>query len=392
MNFIRFIAVFIAVVLATASLALAGGTQSISLFTSGQKHFDKNEYSRAQADWQKAADQGDTQAMDKLAEIYANGTGVAVDETKALQYWHQAADAGDGEAMFQLAVSYQIARGVTQDTKESDIWLYKALEQCNQHAAVRILVKPKEPEENTDKAVACLKKSAEAGDYMAMMDLAGKVASGNYVLKNPLEAISWGHLAMETMQKKADKGDARAIYYMGRALWGGVGEGIPQDAKRALQLYEKAASLGDIDALNRLVTTYTSDDKYQDYKKVKRWNEKLVAQYTLRAKKGDVSAMVTLADKYYTPPVKTGADAGKPIPGIKGDVGKAVLWAEKAAALGNHDALFQLGYIHEDKANAHRDCKKARDFYEKAAAAGDRNAKARLGARARGAMRLDCDF
>ena len=141
-----------------------------------------------------------------------------------------------------------------------------------------------------------------------------------------------------------------------------------------------------------MVTTYLSDDQYQDYKKAKRWNDKLIAQYAVRAKKGDVSAMVTLADKYYTSPVKAGADAGKPIPGIKGDAGKAVFWAEKAVALGSHDALFLLGYIYEDKNNVHRDCKKAHDFYDKAATAGDNNAKARLGARARGATRLDCDF
>jgi TPR repeat protein len=171
-----------------------------------------------------------------------------------------------------------------------------------------------------------------------------------------------------------------------------VGVSIPHDSKRGLQLCEKAASLGDVDAIKWLVSTYLFNETYQDYKKVNLWNKKLIAQYTIRANKGDVSAMVNLVEEYYLPPSGTGKDAGKLIPGAEKDANKALAWAEKAAALGSRDALFLLGHIYEDKDFSNHDCKKARDFYDRAAALGERNAGARLGARAKGATMLDCDF
>jgi len=350
-------------------------------FTSGQSHYDQNEFSLALADWQKAASQGYTPAMDKLADMYANGTGVPVDYKKALEYWHQAADKGDSDAMYEIGLSYELARGVPKDSATRDTWLNKALEKCNIHAAGRFLGSS----EKTDEAVACLRKNAQAGDYKAMLDLAGKNWDGNAVLKNPLEAISWGKMAQDAMQKNADAGDTQAMYYLGRTLFGGAGDAIHADTYHGLQWFEKAAALGDIDSINRLVAIYATDDTYKNDDRVRSWNKKAIEYYTIKAQKGDVNAMLRLAGKYNSPPNGEGKD-----------VNKAADWAQKAAALGSRDALTLLGYIYEDEGknndNPLHDCKKAHDFYDKAAILDEPKAHARLEARAKGAQGPGCDF
>jgi TPR repeat protein len=361
-----------------------------NLLTSAQAHFDKNEFALAQADWQKAADQGDAQALDKLADMYASGIGVPVDYAQALKDWHLAAELGDGEAMFQIAVSYEIARGVARDGYPLKTWFNKALDHCSEDAAAHALVM-----ENADtgKAIACLKKNADAGNYRAMMNLASKNGSGQYVLKNPLESVSWGHIAIDAMQKKADAGDTQAMFFLCRALAAGVGDSIPRDFPRALKSCEKAASLDNVEAMNWLLSTYISNDQYRDYKKASLWNQKIIAHYAARAEKGDVSAMLELTDKYFRPPTEVEQDMGKPIAGAKKEPDKAIAWAKKAASLNSRAALYMLGYIYEDNNhNPVHDCRKARLVYDGAAALGDLSAMERLGARAKGAVMLGCPF
>jgi TPR repeat protein len=370
---------FLLFLLFTTTPAVADDTQTVSPFTSGQQHYDQNEYSLALADWQKAAGQGDTLAMDKLADMYVNGTGVPVDYAKALQYWHQAADKGDSDAMYEIAKSYETARSVAKDKDQMEAWLGKALAQCNLHAAGRLLERPSK----ADEALACFRKNAQAGDYKAMLDLAGKNHDGDNIL-NSLEGASWGHMAVETMQKKADAGDAQAMYLLGRVYFSGGWDAIPKDSKRGLDWYEKAASLGDIDAMDRLVKIYGKENGYLDYNKMNVWNKKLLALYTARAEKGDVNSMLGLIDEYYKPP--NGSV----------DVNKAIAWAEKAAALGSRGALYQLGFMYEgtgsDNDNLLHDCKKARDYYEKAAALGEQNARNRLATDTKGAVGYGCNF
>jgi TPR repeat protein len=391
-----FVSFLLSLLFLGADYAFADSTRSADLLTSAQKHFDKNEYGLARADWQKAAGQGNTQAMDKLADMYASGTGVKLDYAKAMKYWRRAADKNDGDAMYEISISYDMGRSVPQDRKEGSLWFHKALDQCNGQAAAQILLMSHEPETTIDKAITCLRKSANAGDYTAMLSLAGRNDEGQNFLKNPLEAISFGHIAIDAMQKKADAGDVRAMCDMGKSFFNGVGTSVPRDPVRGLQLCEEGAAHGDTDAMEFLISIYLLDDKYQDYKKVNFWNEKLMAQYTLRAQRGDVSSMLKLANKYYRPPSGTGENVGILIPGAVKDAGKAVSWANKAAALGSREALFLLGYIYEDqgmhKDNPLHDCKKARGFFDKAAALGDLNAISRLSERAKGVPILDCDF
>ena len=71
--------------------------------------------------------------------------------------------------------------------------------------------------------------------------------------RTPLPSDEASMLAM--VQKRADKGDAEAIYYLGDNYF--YGElGLMKDAPRAIELYTKGAELGSLDAHSQLGHAY----------------------------------------------------------------------------------------------------------------------------------------
>jgi hypothetical protein len=64
--------------------------------------------------------------------------------------------------------------------------------------------------------------------------------------------------------------------------------------------------------------------------------------------------------------------------GVAQDYGQARQWFEKAAAAGNADAMFNLGFMYEHGQGVALDSIQARQWYVKAAAGGNASAKASL--------------
>ena len=62
--------------------------------------------------------------------------------------------------------------------------------------------------------------------------------------------------------------------------------------------------------------------------------------------------------------------------GVAQDYGKAREWYQKAADAGNTDGLFNLGWLYEHGQGVAQDFGKAREWYQKAADAGNTDAKA----------------
>lgn len=56
--------------------------------------------------------------------------------------------------------------------------------------------------------------------------------------------------AVECFRRAVEKGDARALYYLG--LCYEEGQGVPQDKEKAIKLYRKAARLGNDEAREKL--------------------------------------------------------------------------------------------------------------------------------------------
>lgn len=136
----------------------------------------------------------------------------AGDYAKAVDLWRPLASAGNADAQFNLAQAYRLGRGVPADAKAGEDWYRKA----------------------------------------AMQDHVQ--AQSNYGLIRFQNGDRAG--AMPWLQKAAEKGDPRAQYVVGTALFNG--EPLPRDWVRAYALMTRAAATG----LPPAVTSLSEMDKY----------------------------------------------------------------------------------------------------------------------------------
>ena len=150
-------------------------------------------------------------------------------------------------------------------------------------------------------------------------------------------------VSFSEMQQEAEKGNATAQYNLGRMYQNGAG--VPNDTKKALEWYSKAAAQGNANAQYNLGVMYQNGDGVE--KDMKRGVE-LISQ---AAEQGFAWAQYTLGVIYQN-------GEGVPV-----DRKKAVEWYSKAAEKGNPKALFTLGLIYE---NDEQDDKKVSEAYMQA--------------------------
>jgi len=74
----------------------------------------------------KAAEAGNSAAMQTIGLDYMSGDGMPQDYAKAAYWLQQAADAGQPMAMGAIGVLYRYGRGVPKDLKQAAFWLRKA--------------------------------------------------------------------------------------------------------------------------------------------------------------------------------------------------------------------------------------------------------------------------
>jgi hypothetical protein len=201
--------------------------------------------------------------------------------------------------------------------------------------------------------------------------------------------------AVPLLRDAADTGDVAAIVQLGDLYR--MGWGISQDYAQARQLYEKAVAAGNTDAMSSLGWLYQNGwGGVQDYAQARRLYEKAAAA-------GDPTAMNNLGYMYenglgvkeawwtardwYKKAVATDGDAiamtnlGHTYEDER-DYKKAMDWYEKAAAAGNAEAMASIGYLYDTgygKSWGNPNYKKARDWYQKAAEAGSAGAMNNLG-------------
>jgi uncharacterized protein len=70
------------------------------------------DYSKARKWFEKAAAEGNTDAMIHLGRLYEQGVGVARDYGKALKWFRKAADAGKTDAMIPLGQLFEHGLGI----------------------------------------------------------------------------------------------------------------------------------------------------------------------------------------------------------------------------------------------------------------------------------------
>jgi len=153
-----------------------------------------------------------------------------------------------------------------------------------------------------------VKSNAEQGNADAQFNLAVKYYYGEGIPQDFKKAIYW-------YTKAAEQGDVRAQFSLGAKYYDG--EGAPQDNTKAAYWFTKAAEQGNIRAQNLLGTMYYEGLRVpQDYVKAVHW-------FTKAAEQGEVRAQSLLGTMYYS---------GE---GVPQDYVKAYVMLNRAASQGN---------------------------------------------------------
>jgi len=170
--------------------------------------------------------------------MYRKGQGVAKDYTKALEWYLKAAEAGNSTAMNNIGWMYQKVQGFPKDYTKALEWYLKAAEAGNSSAMNNIGRMYQEGEgvtKDSSKAPEWYRKAAEAGNSSAMYNLGWMYGKGQGVPKDYTKALEW-------YRKAAEGGDVSSMLEIGDMYK--EGKGVPHDAQKAVRWYEKAAKLG----------------------------------------------------------------------------------------------------------------------------------------------------
>jgi TPR repeat protein len=163
---------------------------------------------------------------------------------------------------------------------------------------------------------------------------------------------------LAALTKKAEQGDASAQLSIGLRYY--QGDGVPKDAAKSVEWWQKAATQRNVYAQYNLAGAYAlGEGVLKDVTKAVEWLQKAAAQ-------GFVGAQYKLGEMY---------DKGE---GVPKDAARAVEWYEKAAAQGNADAQFNLSWAYQNGKGVPKDSTKAVEWLQKAAAQGDVKAQFNL--------------
>jgi TPR repeat protein len=166
--------------------------------------------------YRKDAEKNHPQAQFNLGVMYLHGTGVAKNETAAVEWFRKAAEQGFMKAQFTLGVMYAHGNGVAKDEAMAVKWYQKA---------------------------------AKQGHAAAQNSLGLRYDQGTGVAKDEAMAVKW-------YQKAAKQGHAVAQNNLGVCyFWGG--DGVTRDFATAAYWSRKAAEQGQIGAQFMLGVHYT---------------------------------------------------------------------------------------------------------------------------------------
>lgn len=117
------------VVVWTAGLVLAGAA-SVGVakpdYNAGFLAAESRDYVEAVKNWEPLAKKGDALAQFNMALLYHSGSGVPMDEKKAVEWYKKAAKSGHPLAQEYLAAGYEEGWfGLPKDTKKAAYWRKK---------------------------------------------------------------------------------------------------------------------------------------------------------------------------------------------------------------------------------------------------------------------------
>ncbi len=198
------------------------------------------------------------------------------------------------------------------------------------------------------KAAAQYRKSAEAGDARAQVQLGWLYQQGDGVPQDDAVAASW-------YTKAVVQGDAEAQMYLGWLQQ--EGKGVAQDYVGAAELFRLAGTQGNAQAQMYLGWLYQEGKGVaQDYEQAATW-------YRKSAEQGNAQAQMYLGWLN---------QEGNGVP--KNDK-LAVRWYQKSADQGNAQAQFYLGWLYQEGRGVKQSDTQAVRWYQKAVAQGHTEAQ-----------------
>ena len=285
----------------------------------GNTYYDEKKYKEAAIWYRKSSEQGNSAAQNKLGYMYYLGYGVSQDYLQAVSWFRKSAEQGNADAQNNLGLMYEYGYGVQRNLAE---------------------------------AVAYYQKSAEQGNSDAQNKLGLMYQYGNGMTKDYIEAVKW-------YRKSAEQGNANAQNNLGFMYEHGYG--VKQDYTEARIWYIQSAKLGNSDAQNNIGNVYKNGYG------VTRNEAEAIAWYRKSAEQGNAKAQNNLGCMYHL---------GY---GIKRDYSEAMKWYQESADQGNADAQDNLGLMYEHGLGVKQDYARAAVWYQKSAKQGNDDAQNRLG-------------
>jgi TPR repeat protein len=199
--------------------------------------------------WLKpAADKGERSAMAMMAALYEKGEGVAKDPARALELFQAAGEKG---SVFAASEAAQILLRGDSASQAKGLHFARIAAEKNDAKAMGLLGELYRTGIGTPKdlaeAASWSRKSAQAGEPIAMMTMVHIFADSRGSVVTQQEALQWLEAAAAANQKQA------------LDMLGGLYErGLPpyaRDVDKAISYYRRAAALGYVhskDALSRL--------------------------------------------------------------------------------------------------------------------------------------------
>jgi len=211
----------------------------------------KQDYAEAKKWMQRAADQGNPDAIEKLGDLYNFGVGVAKDGARALTLYRAAAETGDAKAQADLGIRLRgfEAGEIEQNFDEAAKWLRKAAEQgeASAQANLRTLYfKGKGVPKSIEEGLRWLKKAASHEECDLVVEDARRDLGALYHRGQDIGIVPDGGEAVRWLEKTAECGGNYGHWAMGDlALMYYKGDGVPQDYAKAAKWLRAYAEIGD---------------------------------------------------------------------------------------------------------------------------------------------------
>jgi TPR repeat protein len=296
------------------------------------------DYVKAMEWYLKAAEKGNSRAMNNIGFAYYNGEGVTANKAKAFEWYLKAAEKNNEVSMRNIAGLYRYGEGVTQSYDKAMEWYKKAAAHGNVPAMKDVGDLYRDARNYTAAAEWYL-KAAEKEDADAQYAL-GDLYRFGHIEGGWTEVLKW-------FKKSAENGNMNALCRLGDFCYSG--NVVQQNYKLAVEFYRQAVDKGSVSAHRGLGHCYFFGNGVEkNYTEAAKW-------YAIAAKNGDDAAQTQMGYLYIE---------GL---GVAKDYAQALLWTEKAAQQSNEAALGNMGMLYANGYGVAQDYLKAAGYYTLAA-------------------------